>query len=75
MARGGCSRWRSVGDEGRQGGRAGTGIIDVPFSGLGTRCGESFRGNVATARARNPPFLVFKRPARPYKSPIQNGFT
>ena len=24
---------------------------------------------------RKPAFLVFKRPARPYKSPIQNRFT
>jgi hypothetical protein len=24
---------------------------------------------------RKPAFLVFKRPARPYKSPIQNGFS
>ena len=30
----------------------------------------------ATARAgRKPPFLAVKRPARPYKSPIQNRFT
>ena len=24
---------------------------------------------------RKPPYLAFKRPARPYKSPIQNLFT
>ena len=24
---------------------------------------------------RKPAFLVFKRPVRPYKSPIQNGFS
>jgi hypothetical protein len=29
----------------------------------------------ADCPGRKPAFLVFKRPARPYKSPVQNGFS
>jgi hypothetical protein len=32
-------------------------------------------GDLADCPGRKPAFLVFKRPARPYKSPIQNGFS
>ena len=45
------------------------------------QCSSLFFGSSAiarlthTARAGNRRFLVLKRPARPYKSPMQNGFS
>ena len=32
-------------------------------------------GEEGDCPGRKPPFLVFNRPARPYKSSIQNGFS
>jgi hypothetical protein len=37
--------------------------------------GTYFSGNFRHCPGRKPPFLVVKRPARPYKSAIENRFT
>jgi hypothetical protein len=43
--------------------------------GARARLGDVHLEDLIDCPGRKPPFLVFKRPARPYKSHIQNIFT
>jgi hypothetical protein len=67
----------STGGAGRAavGGRAGAPAVNFEFFQIFGARAAATASTAYTCPGRKPPFLVFKRPARPYKNAIQNRFT